>query len=215
MTYLNIKEAIEYTSKSNSTIRNHLRSLKTRGIKQYKGKDILTYKKLKNRSSQVFILKDYLDSVYNINMSINKSINTQFDMQITRDSDSLIDALKDHIQTLKEELRNKNKQINEFLILEQKAIDRIQEQNHIIHQLNIIIDDRKTLNTDTIKEPIIEEVESIEEEESCEAKEDLTEQTENLSQKRKEILNKEMNKNQSQNIYSWLHANTYARKNEI
>jgi hypothetical protein len=189
MSYLNIKEATKYIKKSDSTIRNYLRALKHSGVKQYQGKDILTYKTLKNNSKQIFILKSYLDSLVNSDKSINTHFDRQIDTQLTPDSTSLIEALKDHITTLKEELENKNKQINEFLVLEQKAIDRIQEQNHIIHQLNTIIKDKES--------PKFIEAE------------DLTEQADNLSKHRQDVLKSEMNKNQD--IYDWLEQNSYNR----
>ena len=209
MSYLNIKEAIEYTGKSNSTLRNHLRTLKASGNKTFNGKEILSYKLLKNNSKQIFILKDYLDSVYNA----DKSNNIQTDTQITSDSTSLIEALKDHITTLKEELSNRNKQIDDFLILEQRAMERIQEQNHIIHQLNTIIDEKQKVieskSNNTVKQSFTEDIESVE---SLDEQEDLTEQTQNLAKHRQDVLKSEMSKNQD--IYEWLEQNSFNRRKD-
>ena len=147
MEYLNIREASSYCGKSISTIRNYVRKLKQDQTKLFKGEKILKHKTLSNKAKQVFILKNYLDSHINLNtsvdMSINTSVDTSVDRSLTSENNMLIDSLKDHIQSLKTELENRNKQIDDFLILEQKAIDRIQEQNHIIHQLNTIVEEKK------------------------------------------------------------------------
>ena len=204
MSYLSIKESIEFTNKSNSTIRNHIRTLKATGKNTFNNKEILSYKLLKNNSKQIFILKEYLEHVF----ISDKSNKTHFDTQVTSNNDSLIEALKDHIASLKKELDNKNQQINNFLVLEQRAMERLQEQNHIIHQLNIMIEDKqKTIekqSKEVKKQPFKEDIETVENyqeqdiEETLNTEEEhIKERAQTISEERKKIINQEINKNQS------------------
>jgi hypothetical protein len=204
MSYLSIKESIEFTNKSNSTIRNHIRTLKATGKNTFNNKEILSYKLLKNNSKQIFILKEYLEHVF----ISDKSNKTHFDTQVTSNNDSLIEALKDHIASLKKELDNKNQQINNFLVLEQRAMERLQEQNHIIHQLNIMIEDKqKTIekqSKEVKKQPFKEDIETVENyqeqdiEETLNTEEEhIKERAQTISEERQKIINQEINKNQS------------------
>ena len=190
MQYLTIKESAAHLTKSVSTIRNYVRQLKATKTKLFEGGNILKYKTLSNGAEQVYILKSYLDSRINVDTSINMSIDTP----LTSENNMLIESLKDHIESLKKELENRNKQIDEFLILEQKAIDRIQEQNHIIHQLNMIVDDNRTETINNKKEEYTE-VDSVD-----------FEHVQELNEKRSDIL-KEVLQNGERTFNEWLNGN--------
>jgi len=198
MEYLTIKESAEHLSKSVSTIRNYVRQLKATKTKLFEGETILKYKTLSNGAKQVYILKSYLDSRINVDtsvdMSVNRSIDTHIDTSLTSENSMLIESLKDHIESLKKELENRNKQIDEFLILEQKAIDRIQEQNHIIHQLNMIVEDNRTETINNKKEDF-SEVDSVD-----------FEHVQELNEKRSEILKEVLQKGE-RTFNEWLNGN--------
>jgi hypothetical protein len=128
MEYLNIKQSAAHIGKSVSTIRNLVRTIRASEKGEHNGKPIIKLELLANKSKQVYLLVEYLDTLVKDDTSDNT--------HITPENDTLIASLHAHIETLKKELENRNRQIDEFLILEQKAIDRIKEQNHIIYQLN-------------------------------------------------------------------------------
>lgn len=194
MEYLTIKESATHLTKSVSTIRNYVRELKATKTKLFEGETILKHKTLSNGAKQVFILKSYLDSRINldmsIDMSVNRSIDTHIDTSLTSENSMLIESLKDHIESLKTELANRNKQIDDFLILEQKAIDRIQEQNHIIHQLNMIVEDNRTETINNKKEDF-SDIDSVD-----------FEHVQELNEKRSDILKEVLKKGERSSIYS-------------
>ena len=194
MEYLTIKESAEHLSKSVSTIRNYVRQLKATKTKLFEGETIIKHKTLSNGAKQVYILKNYLDSRIRDDMSVDMSVNRSTDTPLTSENSMLIESLKDHIESLKKELENRNKQIDEFLILEQKAIDRIQEQNHIIHQLNMIVDDNRTETINNKKEDF-SEVDSVD-----------FEHVQELNEKRSQIL-KEVLQNGERTFNEWLNGN--------
>lgn len=194
MEYLTIKESAVHLSKSVSTIRNYVRQLKATKTKLFEGETILKHKKLLNGAKQVYILKSYLDSLINVDMSIDMSVNRSIDTPLTSENSMLIESLKDHIESLKKELENRNKQIDEFLILEQKAIDRIQEQNHIIHQLNMIVEDNRT-ETINNKNKEYTEVDSVD-----------FEHVQELNEKRSDILKEVLQKGE-RTFNEWLNGN--------
>ena len=194
MEYLTIKESAEHLTKSVSTIRNYVRQLKATKTKLFEGETILKHKTLSNGAKQVYILKSYLDSLINVDTSIDISVNRSIDTPLTSENSMLIESLKDHIESLKKELENRNKQIDEFLILEQKAIDRIQEQNHIIHQLNMIVEDNRT-ETINNKNKEYTEVDSVD-----------FEHVQELNEKRSDILKEVLQKGE-RTFNEWLNGN--------
>lgn len=194
MEYLTIKESATHLSKSVSTIRNYVRELKATKTKLFEGEKILKHKTLSNGAKQVYILKSYLDSRISVDMSIDMSVNRSIDTPLTSENSMLIESLKDHIESLKTELANRNKQIDDFLILEQKAIDRIQEQNHIIHQLNMIVEDNRTETVNNKNEDYTE-VDSVD-----------FEHVQELNQKRSDILKEVLQKGE-RTFNEWLNGN--------
>ena len=117
MEYLSLKEAIEYTGKSESTLRGIVRGLKGQENKVFEGSQVLKFDTLFNRSKKIYILKDYLNDLYKI-----EPINTTY--QNDRSSDRLNDR---YIDRLEKELDNKQKEIENFLDLEAQIIDRFKE----------------------------------------------------------------------------------------
>lgn len=117
MEYLTLKEAIEYTGKSESTLRGVVRGLKGQENKLFEGNHILKFDTLVNRSKKIFILKDYLNDLYKID-----SIKT------TYQDNTSIDTLNNrYIDRLEKELDAKQKEIENFLELEAQIIDRFKE----------------------------------------------------------------------------------------
>jgi len=117
MEYLSLKEAIEYTGKSESTLRGIVRGLKGQENKVFEGGQVLKFDTLVNRSKKIYILKSYLNDLYKI-----EPIKTTY--QDDRFSDRLNDR---YIDRLEKELDNKQKQIENFLELEAQIIDRFKE----------------------------------------------------------------------------------------
>ena len=117
MEYLSLKEAIEYTGKSESTLRGIVRGLKGQENKVFEGIQVLNFDTLLNRSKKIYILKDYLNDLYKI-----EPINTTY--QDNMSSDRLNDR---YIDRLEKELDNKQKEIENFLELEAQIIDRFKE----------------------------------------------------------------------------------------
>jgi len=117
MEYLSLKEAIEYTGKSESTLRGIVRGLKGQENKVFEGSQVLKFDTLVNRSKKIYILKDYLNDLYKI-----EPIKTTY--QDNRSSDRLNDR---YIDRLEKELDNKQKEIENFLDLEVQIIDRFKE----------------------------------------------------------------------------------------
>jgi len=117
MEYLSLKEAIEYTGKSESTLRGVVRGLKGQENQLFEGSQVLKFDTLVNRSKKIFILKAYLNDLYKI-----EPIKTTY--QDNRSSDSLNDR---YIDRLEKELDNKQKEIDNFLELEAQIIDRFKE----------------------------------------------------------------------------------------
>lgn len=117
MEYLSLKEAIEYTGKSESTLRGIVRGLKGQENKVFEGSQVLKFDTLVNRSKKIYILKSFLNDLYKI-----EPIKTTY--QDNRSSDRLNDR---YIDRLEKELDNKQKEIENFLDLEVQIIDRFKE----------------------------------------------------------------------------------------
>jgi len=117
MEYLSLKEAIEYTGKSESTLRGVVRGIKGQQNQLFEGSQVLKFDTLVNRSKKIYILKGYLNDLYKI-----EPIKTTY--QDNRSSDSLNDR---YIDRLERELDNKQKEIDNFLELEAQIIDRFKE----------------------------------------------------------------------------------------
>lgn len=117
MEYLTLKEAIEYTGKSESTLRGVVRGLKGQENKLFEGSQVLKFDTLVNRSKKIFILKDYLNDLYKIEP-----------VKTTYQDNTSIDSLNNrYIDRLEKELDAKQKEIENFLELEAKIIDRFKE----------------------------------------------------------------------------------------
>ena len=117
MEYLSLKEAIEYTGKSESTLRGIVRGLKGQENLLFEGSQVLKFDTLVNRSKKIYILKGYLNDLYKI-----EPIKVTY--QDNRSSDRLNDR---YIDRLEKELDNKQKEIENFLELEAQIIDRFKE----------------------------------------------------------------------------------------
>ena len=117
MEYLTLKEAIEYTEKSESTLRGVVRGLKGQENKLFEGNQVLKFDTLVNRSKKIFILKDYLNDLYKIEP-----------IKTTYQDNTSIDSLNNrYIDRLEKELDAKQKEIENFLELEAQIIDRFKE----------------------------------------------------------------------------------------
>lgn len=117
MEYLTLKEAIEYTGKSESTLRGVVRGLKAQENKLFEGNHVLKFDTLVNRSKKIFILKGYLNNLYKIEP-----------IKTTYQDNTSIDTLNNrYIDRLEKELDAKQKEIENFLELEAQIIDRFKE----------------------------------------------------------------------------------------
>ena len=193
MEYLSLKEAQSYLSKSESTLRGIVRGVKGQENKLFEGNHILKFDTLKNRSKKIYILKSYLDSLFNIT-PIASPIN----------DDALSDGLKDrYIDRLEKELDNKSKEIENFLDLEAQIIDRFKELQESLKRTQVQLQQQTELTSikdqelkklqelevfkkqDSINTENIEEVKG---EEVKESPDDNSNNFESLNKKRQDIL---------------------------
>lgn len=110
--WLTIQEAEQITGKSSSTLRRLAKELKAKKSKA------IRFEKLKTGHQKILFDSDYLTTHFNssVNDSMNSSVN-KYDAM-----------LKEMLDTLKNELEEKNKQI-------QLLLDRQHEQNVILQTL--------------------------------------------------------------------------------
>lgn len=193
MEYLSLKEAQSYLSKSESTLRGIVRGVKGQENKLFDGNHILKFDTLKNRSKKIYILKAYLDSLFNI-VPIDSPIN----------DDALSDGLKDrYIDRLEKELDNKSKEIENFLELEAQIIDRFKELQESLKRTQFQLQQQTELTSikdkelkklqelevfkkqDSINTENIEEVKG---EEVKESPDDKPNNFESLNKKRQDVL---------------------------
>lgn len=195
MEYLTIKEAIDYTGKSESTLRGVIRGIKTQRKQTFEGVNLLKFDTLVNRSKKIYILKAYLDHIYNLAPSKN-----------TYQDNTLNDR---YIDRLEKELDNKQKEIDNFLELEAQIIERfgelqealkrtqyqLQQQTQIaqerLEKLELLEEKKKTVEVENI------EGEQVEEEQDLDEKEIQS----RLSKKREEVLRSKM---KTKNFYDYL-----------
>jgi len=147
MDYLSIKEAEQFTGLSIRTIQKKFNKLPTNvreGARMYFADE-------NNRKRAKYSTK-FLES---IKIETNEHERTRTNVREPKRSDLSNDTQSEYIEHLKNQVKDQNKQINDlheefkaFQQIELQAMERIKEQNHIIHQLQEISEERakKLLN---------------------------------------------------------------------
>jgi hypothetical protein len=165
MDYLSIKEAEQFTGLSIRTIQKKYNKLQT-NVRE--GARI--YFADKNNRRRANYSTKFLES---IKVETNEHERTQTNVREPKRSDLSNDLQSEYITHLKEQVKDQNKQINDlheefkaFQQIELQAMERIKEQNHIIHQLQEISEERakKLLSYQNKQNTfIVNEVEEVEE----------------------------------------------------
>lgn len=150
MEYISLTEASKLSKKSISTIK--------RFVKANKDKDIFKYEQLPTGHKKVYVLKSevikYFSSsgeLFNdlLDEPLNEPLNEPLKQEAKTDDLSndiqgeYIQHLKDTIEFLKSENKDLHEEFKNFQVIEQQAIERIKEQNHIIMQLQSVAEERQ------------------------------------------------------------------------
>lgn len=213
MKYLSINDSAKYINKSKSSIKRILNKLKQEGVESYKEHPIVQREPLPTGHSKIYILELYLSEVILNNkqeaQEVKRPINEPLNELL---NEPLIESLKEQIEFLKSKLNTQDKQIEHYLVLEEQILERFKDlqeslkiTQHQLQQQTTIAEQRYRLLNEKKQKQNFESYDDVE-------AEDLTEQTENLSKHRQDVLKSEMNKNQD--IYEWLKNNTFDRRKD-
>lgn len=128
--YLSTKEAAEFISKSESTVKRFVAKIKKERQKDYKNNDFFQFEKLTTGHKKTFIEKAFLAREFNmpLNDSMNSSIESLGDVSELSESQRIIEVLRQEIEYKNTQLDKKDQQIDQL-------IERQRESNVLMMRL--------------------------------------------------------------------------------
>lgn len=138
MDYYSLSELSKEFKVSSSTIRRVYKKIRDGEVQEYKGKPLVKRQLLPNGKSKVFLLKEYVDNkVLNPSILSSTQLHTQSPIQPTQKTELVYTNTNDEfIEVLRNELIEKNKQIDEF----QKSFSHFQD---LEEKIIVLVNDLK------------------------------------------------------------------------
>jgi hypothetical protein len=133
MKYLSYSDIEKLTGKSRSSIQNFRKRTQKEGIENFEGQPIFKKEPLQTGNFKVYMLEDYVKHYFNLNTPQHVGLHTD-DTPLNTSKYTPLEA--DYIETLKNQLEIKDKQLDERDKQINELIQRQREQNILIERAN-------------------------------------------------------------------------------